>query len=107
MRRFTVLFLTTSATLVLAASLSRCASYAIESSINEAAYYRARYIERCVTRREPSVPCQPWALAQRRLDAAVGEASDAMKTGGRQALQVAALHRQLAAVRKEFGKWLE
>src|ERR1017187_10118684 len=56
-----------------------CASYGIRSADNEATFYRARYVERCVTTSEPGVPCQAWSAAQRKLDKAVHEANDAMK----------------------------
>ncbi len=97
-----------SAAVLALALLSGCAltrPYALRSAVNEAAFYRARYVDRCVTKRDVDVPCEAWALAQRRLDQAAGEAFDALKVGGSPRLQMSALRSHLEAVRKEFGSW--
>ena len=97
-----------SAVVIMTVLVSGCAlarPYELRSAVNEAAYYRARYLERCVTTRVAGVPCEAWAIAQRRLDTAAGEAFDALKVGGSQRLQMDALRRHLKEVRKEFGPW--
>ncbi len=96
--------------LVVVALLSGCSlvsSYQVKGDVNEATFYRARYIDRCVTHRAPDTPCEEWAADQRRLDQAAGEAVDALKVGGRTTLQRAALRRSIVKVRKGFSSWLE
>lgn len=83
----------------------RCATYGVKSAVNEATYYRARYVERCVTSPVPGTPCREWFLEQTKLDTAAGEAVDALKVGGSVKMQVKALRAHLAKVRKGFGKW--
>lgn len=99
MRRLAVL------ALVLLSGCAITVPYAIRSGVNEATFYRNRYVERCVTARAAGVPCAAWAIAQRRLDTAALEAVEALRVGGSQKLQVAALERELAAFRKEFARW--
>lgn len=81
-------------------------TYRLKSSINEAVFYRARYIDSCVTMRQLDVPCEAWAALQTKLDAAGGEGSDAMQVGGSEHLQIERLKKLLAEARKEFSKWL-
>lgn len=90
----------------LAAPLTlRCATYGVKSAVNEATYYKARYIERCVTAPVAGTPCREWVVVQRKADTAAGEAVDALKVGGSVRLQVKALRAYLTFLKKEFGKW--
>lgn len=96
---------------VLALLLPGCAfttANVVRSASNDAAFYNARYLDRCVTNRvDAAVPCERWTVAQQRLNTAAVEAGDALKVGGKQRLQIAALKRNLKSIRKEFGPWAE
>jgi len=80
-------------------------TYSIKSMVNEAVFYRARYIDNCVTTRTPNCPCADWAAAQRKLDSAADEANSALKVGGSEHLQLDNLRVQLNIVEERFSQW--
>jgi hypothetical protein len=80
-------------------------TYAIKSMVNEATFYRLRYMENCVSSHRAGADCAEWFLAQTKLDEAASEANDALHVGGSEKLQMAALRSQLDIVRKGFAKW--
>jgi hypothetical protein len=80
-------------------------TYSIKSMVNDATFYRARYMDNCVTQRTAGAPCAEWQIEQSKLDQAAGEATDALKVGGGEKLQLAALKNQLNVVKEKFSAW--
>ena len=86
-------------------------THAIESMVNDATFYRARYMDNCtsptgmLTTATIGLDCADWYIEQTRLDKAQAEAVAAMRVGGGEKLQMAALKKQLNIVKGKFSKW--